>query len=238
LKQDGKRIKVKIMSIVSTAAGKRYNKKHILINAYTNVNLGDDLFLKILFERYPQVEFIIIAQNKVYKQWKTKYENITLINPPMCSMYSRLFLKLFSFLKKDKLQQKYMCKKYQEFYLVLGDKIDAYVHIGGSLFQQYQPGILLNHKIDELIVNMYKAKPKYIIGANFGPYIEFSFLEYYRSIFGKYDDICFRESYSYDIFKNISNVRYEMDIVFSHAFDVYKKIKNSIGLSLINLSFT
>ena len=31
--------------------------KNILVNGYFGVNFGDDLFFKILFERYPKIKF-------------------------------------------------------------------------------------------------------------------------------------------------------------------------------------
>ena len=42
--------------------------KKILLNAYLNLNLGDDIFLKILFERYPDVEWILPKGGKKYVQ--------------------------------------------------------------------------------------------------------------------------------------------------------------------------
>ena len=41
--------------------------KKILVNAYTSLNFGDDLFLKILFDRYPNVKWILPRGGKIYK---------------------------------------------------------------------------------------------------------------------------------------------------------------------------
>ena len=40
--------------------------KKIKVYAYTRQNLGDDLFIKILCERYPNTQFVLYAPN-VYK---------------------------------------------------------------------------------------------------------------------------------------------------------------------------
>ena len=47
--------------------------KKIKVYAYTRQNLGDDLFIKILCERYPNTQFVLYAPN-VYKDiFKDKY---------------------------------------------------------------------------------------------------------------------------------------------------------------------
>lgn len=45
--------------------------KRIMINAYTTFNLGDDLFIKVLCERYPNTEFILYAP----KEYKINFKN-------------------------------------------------------------------------------------------------------------------------------------------------------------------
>ena len=53
-----------------------------------------------------------------------------------------------------------------------------------------------------------KEKPVFILGANFGPYITQDFFDKYFFLFSKCHDICFRDSYSKELFKNLDNVRY------------------------------
>lgn len=40
--------------------------KKMMVSAYTEFNLGDDLFIKVLCERYPDTRFMIIAP-RLYK---------------------------------------------------------------------------------------------------------------------------------------------------------------------------
>lgn len=49
--------------------------KKIIIYAYTKFNLGDDLFIKVLCERYPKTKFIIYAP-KDYKKCFKDIKNI------------------------------------------------------------------------------------------------------------------------------------------------------------------
>ena len=42
--------------------------KKILLNAYINLNFGDDLFLKILFDTYPDVTWVLTKGGKKYKE--------------------------------------------------------------------------------------------------------------------------------------------------------------------------
>lgn len=74
------------------------------------------------------------------------------------------------------------------------------------------------------------------MGANFGPYKYKEFEEKYRSLFKKYDDICFREKYSFNIFKDLENVRVAPDIIFSLKTESHtSKLQRCIGFSIINI---
>ena len=52
--------------------------KLIFVKAYLNKNLGDDLFIDILVNRYPEHKFIILVANKNFS-YLSKYENIKVI---------------------------------------------------------------------------------------------------------------------------------------------------------------
>ena len=50
--------------------------KNILVTAYTSFNVGDDLFLKILFERYPDHQFILFTSETRYISHLKQYKNV------------------------------------------------------------------------------------------------------------------------------------------------------------------
>jgi len=80
-----------------------------------------------------------------------------------------------------------------------------------------------------------KNIPFCYISCNYGPYQTREYFELSRKNFEICTDICFRDKYSYNLFKNISNVRYAPDFAFSYNIPLENKIPNSIGISVINL---
>ncbi|WP_294184185.1 polysaccharide pyruvyl transferase family protein [uncultured Clostridium sp.] len=189
--------------------------KKVLVCAYLEFNLGDDLFLKIIFEKYPNVNFVIFNCDKKYKKLFRNYKNVRIENS--------LILKIFK-----EFGLKSIIKKLQNY--------DILLYIGGSIFMQF------NHwkkqfKNRKNIIDLfsYNKKPIFIIGANFGPFYEKTFVNLYKKEFKKCTDICFRDTYSYNLFKDLNNVRVEPDVIFQLKTKSVKKIKKSIGISIINL---
>lgn len=198
-------------------------KKTIFIKAYLNMNLGDDLFLDILLIKYPNVNFMMIVPNENFV-FLEKYKNLKIIK-------KNKFLRLL-----DKLGIKLMKKSFVEFYFE--KKCVATITIGGSLFIQNKYWI--NTYVREKN-NFYLSHPNFLIGANFGPFYDNEYLYAYTELFSKYSDICFRDTYSYDLFKTLENVRIAPDVVFS--FDTYikaiaanvKTANKSISLSIMDV---
>lgn len=193
--------------------------KNVFIKAYICRNLGDDIFIKILIDRYKN-NFICSNVNK----YLTKYNN-------NIRVYSNLFIllknKFFKeILKKNIIYEVFDYKK---------EKADIMVHIGGSLF--------IEGNTIEYYRNLYKNynkiyKPYYILGANFGPYKNEEFVELVeKNVFEKAEDVCFRDEYSYNKFKHLKNVRKAADIVFSLNIDKYEiENKNEVVISVKKVS--
>ena len=187
----------------------------ILIHGYDNINLGDDLFFRILSTRYPDVDFMMISDND--------YEKI--VDTPNIRCVKNNIL--------NKICRKLNIIPYQ----LLFESIDAVVVIGGSIFMEVEStgscGAVTN-------IQRYKKwlpkTPIYIIGSNYGPARTSIFENSVENVFRIADSICLRDSYSFDIFKKNSKVRYASDVVFQlprqkRNGDIY----NTIGISLINL---
>jgi colanic acid/amylovoran biosynthesis protein len=195
--------------------------KKILVCAYFAKNVGDDLFLKVLFERYPDVEWDLLTANRNYNKIFSDYKNVKIIYLYREVNFWKIRYNIF--FKLNDLFLKY--KKY-----------DALINIGGSIFMQ-GPAWKMKFNEREYLVNRFKEMNKkiYILGANFGPYKEDQFLDKYKNLFTKYDDICFRDYYSYKIFKNLDNVRVAPDVVFNLITKTNTIKEKSIGISVINL---
>lgn len=197
-------------------------KKRILVNAYFAKNLGDDLFLKVLFDRYPNVEWDLLTSNEEYRKVFCDYYNVKIIKTLNVNIGKR---QLNLFYKLNDLFFRY--KKY-----------DAYVVIGGSIFLE------LPHWKEHLIgrgylPNIFRElnKKTFLLGANFGPFKDKLFIEKHREFFKKFDDICFRDEYSYKIFRDMENVRVAPDVVFNMRIqkNINKNKEKIVGFSLINI---
>ena len=208
--------------------------KQVLVNAYTAKNLGDDLFLKILFERYPNTNFLLLAPS--YILTISQYKNVELVKFPELSFLDRLILKVDSVFSR-RLTIKRQLNYWRQYFQNQLNQIDAYIVLGGSMFMQDpNGGISLNDTINELASNIFEEKPKFIIGSNFGPFFTNEYFNLYKNIFARYTDICFREHYSKSLFASLENVRCCPDVVFQlHISEIEKKSKH-VGFSLIDIT--
>lgn len=193
-------------------------KKVFYIKAYTKVNLGDDLFIKILCERYPMQDFVLYASPKYKKIYKTCK------NLRICSKFyyiTNIFGKIAHKLKMVNILKNYIERK-------IIKKVDAIIIIGGSLF--IQNGLSKSRtkvKIEEDKEILKNNKPVFLIGSNFGPYTDEEFYKSYKKLFVKYEDVCFREEASYNLFSDLKNVRFASDVVFGYnCKNNNKKLKN------------
>ncbi|WP_078378671.1 polysaccharide pyruvyl transferase family protein [Sutcliffiella halmapala] len=196
--------------------------KKIMLNAYTNRNLGDDLFIKVLCERYLNTEFVLYAP-KEYKEFTQNSPNINFVR----SDYK--IYKGINFILR-KLNVNYMFTRNS-----VAERCDAGIYIGGSLFMQYN-NWENKYKFKK---GMYiPGKPFFLLGANFGPYKSDEFYLKYKSLFSNFTDICFREKYSYNLFQDLGNVRVADDIIFQLKKDGIeeKKKEKNIVISVIKPS--
>mgnify|MGYP006078834053 CR=1 FL=1 len=209
----------------------------ILTLAYSNFNLGDDLFLKILFERYKNDKFILFTMNSAYSDFLSIYKNVKVeyFSRPERGIL-RFFKWMFKFLHLSN-SSKYI-SLIQTYFLSLRykNKCDAYLEIGGSIFMQKEVKLSLKDYYNFNLTKIFKSKKIFIIGANFGPILSDNFLNFYKELFPMYTDVCFRDKNSHDLFKDIDSVRYAKDVVFSINLPKIDKEINSVGISLIDMS--
>lgn len=170
------------------------------INAYINMNLGDDLFIEMLLDRYPNTQFSILAKNKSVTKAFDKYKNLKIVlsNNPQIG------------------------------------KCKSYISIGGSIFPQEN---IWYTKYSKRVWLLKKIKKNYVLGSNFGPCVTEEFLQLYKGLFEKYDDICFRDKASFELFSENENVRLAPDIVFSYDLDIKVGDSKKVVISVIDLSY-
>lgn len=190
--------------------------KTILVNAYLALNLGDDLFLKILFDRYPNVKWVINTGDSRYKKVFSKYDNVEI----RVNLFHKIGDKLGLFDKNEINFKKY----------------DAGLYIGGSLFMESGNWRNSYNRLKYITDNFRKENKEYfILGCNFGPFKSEEFKQVHKEIFLNCTEVCFREDFSYKIFNELDNVRVHPDIVFQLEQRSEKKSK-TLGISVINLS--
>ena len=181
--------------------------KKIFVMAYLRNNLGDDMFVMELLNRYPDVEFYVEVVEIKYAKAFEKKNNVKII------------------INENETFEKIDINQY-----------DGYVYIGGSIFME--GGKVYN--LDEGCLEFVKKckilnKPFYYISSNYGPYQTEKYFNLSKETFKQCTDLCFRDQYSYNLFKDISTVRYAPDVLFSYEIAECKKEKDTIGISIIDL---
>lgn len=192
--------------------------KTVMIYSYTASNFGDDLFVYTLCKRFPKINFKMYAP-KIYKKTFENLSNLTIIpSDTTVQRTTRGLLKLFNIPYHIRNQ--------------IAKNCDFSIYIGGSIFME-----TIHWKQDlEHIKAMQQHNPLFIIGANFGPYYSREFHQTYEKIFSNAVDVCFRDLYSYKLFKHLPQVRYGSDIVFQLETNINTQTKNYIVISVIDPS--
>lgn len=183
--------------------------KRAFIIAYTKQNLGDDLFIYMLLKKYPNIQFYINIEKKEYANAFEEFENLTIYQE-----------------KARKLEKEN------------ANDYDMYIYIGGSIFME---GVGKNYTVTagflEFMEECKKNEiPFYYISSNFGPYYTEEYLELAKKVFRNCTSICFRDTYSKNLFVNIPTVHYAPDLVFSYLPEKVEKKANSVGISMIDLN--
>lgn len=208
--------------------------KKIYVDAYINSNLGDDLFLKILFQRYPNAAFYFKG-NKKYRKIFKDYQNVFIIINPIWKKAINTILFIF-------LNKLLKLKNARDFYLGKGIKIkeyDAFVKIGGSIFIDADgKHFEKNSKTISSFIQL--DKPVFILGCNFEKNYERNFYLQYKEFFSglKPDlfDLSFRDEFSYNLFATSESVRYSPDIIFGYNNSQLEAGNDYVGFSIIDLS--
>ncbi|KAF0369887.1 hypothetical protein GBO60_09145 [Pediococcus acidilactici] len=182
--------------------------KTALVHAYIDNNLGDDLFLSGITERYKDVEFSFnYANNSTTLREKNNVKYVE--------------LNFLGILKNVK-------------------SYDAFVLIGGSMFQQLGSMSQWVKKWLKLylIVLFFRLRGKKVVfmGFNFGPYNNKLFFCLYKSLFKLVNYLSVRDEKTFNLFKENKRVRFYPDIVFGLKLEklAVKQEKNNIGLSIMD----
>ncbi|WP_429029845.1 polysaccharide pyruvyl transferase family protein [Aeromonas veronii] len=183
------------------------------VEIYLDHNLGDDLFLDTLLQRYPEHDFYVGVPNHIkhLNIYFKKYSNLKIIKPISLINAFRLI------------------------------RFDAHILIGGSVYMDLNKSfrkLWLSRLLKSFICTA-TGKPFFVIGANLGPFntkvgklmlwVHFNLIKH----------ISVRDLHSYELlkkWKRFGTFSNWPDIVFSHedGFVKRKRKNNTLGVSIIN----
>ncbi|MBQ5995343.1 MAG: glycosyltransferase [Clostridia bacterium] len=216
-----KRIRNKWRNLFSKYTGDgRKSVARIMLYGFYGHNLGDDVFFDMLFKRYPDTLFYVLGGGD-YLEFFSHYANVRFYDAgrPMIAKINRLGSKLGI----DNLFEK-----------ILLSATDGAMHIGGSIYQQiadWENDLKVRKKRNR------SFKTFFAISNNFGPYTTDGYLKFWRRQFKTFDDICFRDFYSYNLFSDIKTVRCAPDLLFSYKTAVNAPTEKRVAVSVIDPRF-
>jgi colanic acid/amylovoran biosynthesis protein len=190
-------------------------------------NIGDDLFIKLLCERYPNIDFIISEQ--------AEYGSLEKISNLHFSKNMSKWIWAMSLNPKNPIK-KAAAMLFRAFYSLKLPKCDVAVSIVGNAFKNMDyTGWEQSRWIRKRIKH---AKRFYLISTNFGPYKDDGWKEDFEKIYPKMADVCFRDEYSYELFKHLPNTRFAPDAVISMGKRSREECaEKRVIISLIDCSF-
>lgn len=189
-------------------------RRKVLVCGYLNVNLGDDLFFRVLADRYPSVDFYLFSD--------VDYTRIV----------SRPNLHT---IRRNRINHIFASHLPYQYYFY---RFDAIVYIGGSIFMERgESGKCTTTRNLRWFNYHFPATPIHIIGSNYGPEHTPEFRREVESVLDFVESVCFRESYSYEIFRHKPNVSKAADVVFGMEQPCgVERDEDSVGFSVIDLT--
>lgn len=188
-------------------------RRRIMVTAYADYNFGDDLFLRMLFNRYPRQRFVIFSSPRCLPFFE-QFVNVEALDE--WTLPRKVMHRVDSLLGRPHLRER------------VAASADAIVDIGGSRYIEpwFPP-----QRPDGV-------KPYFVIGSNYGPASSEEYLRECRERFSRCTDVCLRDQTSYALFADIPQVRHAPDIVFALPVDRAVPKEDVAVLSLIDLNNT
>ncbi len=184
--------------------------KKALLYGYLNNNLGDDLLIGTIVDRYPNVRFFISSEAGASKYLDEKSNLVISFRAKVITKMIGAESRIES--KGKKIPGAMWITK------ILANKFCAGIYIAGSVF--VQAGKKWQGAVRRQINRINVTPRYYILGANFGPYTDDNYRIEFEQCFKDAVDVCFRDTFSVSCFDE-DNIRYAPDVVFGHDFSQY-----------------
>jgi len=191
--------------------------KKVLLKFYDKNNLGDDLFIKLITNRYENNFSIILSANNPYLE---SIKHLTIYKNKALYFLYKVVGKIIN-VRNIWLNR-------------LVKKHDLLVSVGGSIF--IENNNLPTWKAERSFYQNLSV-PYYIVGSNVGPYQSSEFITIINDIMEKAKDVCLRDTVSYELFQELHSTRVATDIAFSLDTSNYAIKHEKIAIfSMINCS--
>ncbi|AVK63326.1 hypothetical protein C5Z26_04080 [Lactobacillus sp. CBA3606] len=159
-------------------------EKKISISGYFVQNIGDDLFLLVLTQMIPNIEFRILNYSSPdFHEYYEKMTNIKVVK-------NALIKKLTLFLPT---------KLLAHLYCLFFKRNDVFVLLGGSIFIETAGSAnLLKYRRFNQAISLHT----FVIGSNFGPYSSETFMRSYEDFLSSVEGVTWRDKTSFQLFKH------------------------------------
>lgn len=178
--------------------------KSVILFACIETNIGDDLFVRTICNRYPNVDFYITnlakygdlekIPNLHFDQRIAKWSRLSTIGEQnrFKSFIASILIRLYET----------TMKKYNVGVCIVGNAFKNTAYYGKSQSRWMKERVRLVDKF-------------YLLSTNFGPYYDKRWYEDCCPIFNGMKDVCFRDRSSFELFHHLPNVRYAPDAILS-----------------------
>lgn len=178
-------------------------RKQVYLFGCIEKNIGDDLFIYIVCKRYPNTDFIISED--------AKYLEVNRIDNLKYNSLLKKWLKFANNDSENKLKR-VVASFFEKIIRIKLKKLDSIYIVGNAFKNMNYKG---NYQLNWLKNRISISNRFYLISTNYGPSNSINWKNDCSNIFSKMSDVCFRDFNSYELFKNLDNVRYAPDAVLS-----------------------
>ena len=179
-------------------------KNNILLFACIEKNIGDDLFIYTISNRYKNVVFRISAE--------AKYGTLKKLDNLLFDKDLEKWIKYSNYVSENIIKEFFRSILIKYYKRKVGYSEIA-IYIVGNAFKNMRyhgkkDSRWLNERVD--LVDRF-----YLLSTNFGPYTDKRWEKDCEDVFGRITDLCFRDKKSFDIFRSLPNVRCKPDAILS-----------------------
>lgn len=172
-------------------------RSKILVHAYWQQNLGDDLFVRALCDRYPDVLFL----GSCRKSKAAAFADVANFRRiPTSTKLMSLAKRLSVSWRPNRWLQRQVERR-----------VDAVVNIGGSIFIESEDW---QGRMSQMRERFAPSHPSFVIGANVGPSSDPRYLSFVRELLADTLDVCVRDRESQALL-SMPNCRYAPDVLLA-----------------------